>query len=95
MTKYLFLFVLIVFSLNAFSKEEDLLSKYLVLPKDKLLLSYNFELIDMTGKKVVSQSQNISGNNNKIILPTNSLSRGIYLLKIFNDNKLISKKIKL
>ena len=55
----------------------------------------NFELIDMTGKKVYSLKQNTDGGNVKIIIPTAAFSQGVYMLKAFNGNKLITRKIKL
>lgn len=54
----------------------------------------NFELYDMTGKKVFSGTENYNGTNKNISIPTNDLSNGIYLLKIYNGEKILSKKVK-
>lgn len=55
----------------------------------------NMELYDMTGKIVFSGDENSSGSQTNISIPTNNLSDGIYLLKIYNGEKIISKKLKL
>ncbi len=55
----------------------------------------NFELFDMTGKMVRSVSQNINDINTTYSIPTKGLSEGIYLIKAFNGDKVITKKIKL
>lgn len=55
----------------------------------------NFELYDMIGKNVYSSVVDATGKSIKIDVPTNTLSKGIYMLKAFNGNKIISKKIKL
>lgn len=55
----------------------------------------NFELYDMTGKKVFSSNENISGSNRNVSIPSKNLSNGIYLLKVYNGEKMISKKLKL
>ena len=55
----------------------------------------NFELYDMTGNKVFAASQNASGANSRLVIPTDNLNSGIYLLKVFNGDKIISRKIKL
>jgi hypothetical protein len=49
----------------------------------------------MTGKKVHSSLENIVGNNQTISISTSGLSQGIYLLKAFNGEKVITKKLKL
>ncbi len=53
------------------------------------------ELYDLIGKKITTNSANAEGNFTKIFIPTSELSNSIYLLKAFNSNQLISKKIKL
>ncbi|MGZ4060289.1 MAG: T9SS type A sorting domain-containing protein [Bacteroidia bacterium] len=53
----------------------------------------NFDLYDMTGNKVYFTSQNTSGANSKLLIPTGNLSHGVYLLKIYNGNKIISRKL--
>lgn len=53
------------------------------------------ELYDLMGKKVYSAIENSSGTNSEIIIPTRNLTEGIYLIKAFNGDKLISRKIKL
>ncbi len=55
----------------------------------------NFELYDMTGRKVFSSNENFTGNNKNVSISTNHLSTGIYILKVYNGEKMISKKIKL
>jgi hypothetical protein len=55
----------------------------------------NFELYDVTGKKIFSNMQSAFEKNSKLIIPTDNLSRGIYLLKANNGSKIITKKIRL
>ena len=55
----------------------------------------DFELYDMIGKKVYSSFFDATGKSIKIDVPTNTLSKGIYMLKASNGNKIISKKIML
>lgn len=53
------------------------------------------DLYDMSGKKVYSSFENTLGKNSEITIPAKNLSEGIYLVKAYNGNKLISKKVKL
>jgi hypothetical protein len=53
----------------------------------------NIELFDVIGKKVFSSTENTSGNKMKVYIPDDNLKQGIYLLKVLNENKVISKKI--
>lgn len=55
----------------------------------------NFELYDLIGRKIYSCSENRLGENSEIVIPTDKISEGVYLIKAFNGNKLISKKVKL
>lgn len=55
----------------------------------------NIELFDLLGKKLITKTANIENNYTKVFIPTSDLCQSIYLLRVFNSNKLISKKIKL
>lgn len=55
----------------------------------------NFELYDMTGKKVIALVQTLNGNNQTVLLQTKGLSSGIYLLKVFSNTEVITQKVKL
>lgn len=55
----------------------------------------SIELYDLTGKKIYSSLENTLGRNYEILIPTSNLPESIYLLKAFNGEKVISKKIKL
>ena len=79
--------------LNAFSSTENGLLDVTINCGNNCLL--NFELYDMTGKKVFSSNENVMGNNRSVSIPTNHLSTGIYLLKVYNGEKMISKKLRL
>ncbi len=57
--------------------------------------SVALELYDIRGQKVYSSFENTLGTNSEVLIPTKDLSEGIYLIKVFNGNKLISRKIKL
>jgi hypothetical protein len=52
------------------------------------------DLYDVTGKSIISLQQNIS-EQNEISIPLDRISPGIYLLKAFTGDQLISRKIKL
>ena len=83
---------------NAFNF--DVLSTYSS-PENGLEVNYTctanarliFELVDITGKTVYSETISSSSTYEKITLPTNYLSKGIYLLKINGGDKMITKKI--
>lgn len=79
--------------LNIFNSVENGSMDVTVSCSDNCLV--NFELYDMTGKKVYSSTQNFVGNNKIISIPTPKLSQGLYLLKVYNGEKMISKKVKL
>lgn len=53
------------------------------------------ELIDLSGRKLITKQLNAEGNYTKIVLPVPVLSSGIYLLKIYNGSELFTRKIKL
>ena len=53
----------------------------------------SFELFDITGKIVYTIQQAAISSNGKIIIPTYLFSKGIYLLKAFNGETVISRKI--
>ncbi|MCX6296907.1 MAG: T9SS type A sorting domain-containing protein [Bacteroidetes bacterium] len=53
------------------------------------------ELYDIRGQKVYTSFENTLGTNSEVMIPTKNLSEGIYLIKVYNGNKLISRKIKL
>lgn len=55
----------------------------------------SIELFDLTGKKIYSSTENTLGENSEILIPINSISKGVYFIKAFNGEQLISKKIKL
>jgi hypothetical protein len=55
----------------------------------------SLELYDISGRKICSLSARTEGKNGQLSLPLKELSEGIYLLKAFNGEKLIAKKIKL
>jgi hypothetical protein len=78
--------------INIFNSENNFLNVVVNCGTDCLI---NFELYDMTGKKVHSSLENIVGNNQTISISTSGLSQGIYLLKAFNGEKVITKKLKL
>lgn len=56
--------------------------------------SINIELYDIIGKKVKETSKQIESNNQIIQIPTVGLSSGIYLLKVYNETDVITRKIK-
>ncbi|MEI6489590.1 MAG: CUB domain-containing protein [Bacteroidota bacterium] len=53
----------------------------------------SFEMYDMIGNLVFSSKQNTTGTNVKVVIPTYRLSKGIYLLKAYNGEQIITKKI--
>ena len=53
------------------------------------------ELIDLSGRKLITKQANAEGNYTKIVLPVPVLSSGIYLIKIYNGSELFTRKIKL
>jgi hypothetical protein len=55
----------------------------------------SFEMYDVMGKKVFFLRRNSEGKNSKSSIPVGTLSPGIYFLKAFNGNQVISRKIKL
>lgn len=55
----------------------------------------NVDLYDINGKKVYSSFENTLGKNSEILIPIKNLSEGIYLVKAFNGNKMVSIKVKL
>ena len=77
---------------NTFNSENNFLNVVVNCGENRLV---NFELYDMTGKKVHSSIENIVGNNQTISIPIAGLSQGIYLLKANNGEKVITKKLKL
>lgn len=77
---------------NIFNSENNYLNVVVNCGSDGAV---NFELYDMTGKKVHSSLENIVGNNQTISISTSGLSSGIYLLKAFNGEKVITKKLKI
>ncbi|MDQ3046826.1 MAG: T9SS type A sorting domain-containing protein [Bacteroidota bacterium] len=54
-----------------------------------------FELFDVVGKKVFSSLKNNSDGQMTISIPTDALNQSIYVLKVFNRNKVITRKIKI
>lgn len=54
-----------------------------------------FELYDLMGRKIYSSIENTLGKNSEIIIPTDKIAEGVYLIKAFNGEKLISKKIRI
>ncbi len=52
-----------------------------------------FEIYDALGNKTVETKQAVSGNAQKVIIPGNYLSKGIYLLKVYNTQKTVASKI--
>ncbi|MGE0561774.1 MAG: T9SS type A sorting domain-containing protein [Flavobacteriales bacterium] len=61
----------------------------------KDVAAVNFELYDMTGKKVQELIQTINGDNQTVLLQTKGLSSGVYLLKVFSNSDVITQKVKL
>jgi hypothetical protein len=55
----------------------------------------SYELYDLLGKKVSALTKNSLGEHSSVTLPLASLNTGIYLLKAFNGEKMITRKIKL
>jgi hypothetical protein len=53
------------------------------------------ELYDIQGKKIFSSEANSSGSVTIISIPMENLGQGIYLLKAYNGNQSITRKIKL
>ncbi len=53
----------------------------------------NIELYNMLGEKIFETTHNFVGSNSKVIIPVYTLNKGIYLLKVYNADKTISKKI--
>ncbi len=54
-----------------------------------------FDLYTLLGEKVYSTFAQVSEQNNKIDIPSATLAKGIYLLRVSGGNQLISRKIKL
>ncbi len=52
------------------------------------------ELYDLMGRKIYSSIENTLGKNSEILIPTDKIAEGIYLIKAFNGKKMISKKVK-
>jgi hypothetical protein len=52
-------------------------------------MNANFELIDYSGKVILSERF----SSNETLVNTSNLSKGIYLLKVYNKNKYSTYKI--
>lgn len=53
----------------------------------------NVELYSIDGKKVFSLNDEISEERKKIIVPTSTFNRGVYMIKVSDGNRVISKKV--
>jgi len=53
----------------------------------------NIQLLDFTGKLMISTNQNVSSGSNVIQLNTESLINGIYLIKVQTKEGVVSRKI--
>ncbi|MBL0328880.1 MAG: immunoglobulin domain-containing protein [Bacteroidetes bacterium] len=90
-----------IISVEKSSSDFDLV--YTFASESELTLFFNcestcivsFDLFDLMGKKVVSKTNVSIAENSKISIPTDNLSKGIYLIKASDGKKLVSKKIKL
>ena len=90
-----------IISVEKSSSDFDLV--YTFASENELTLFFNckstcivsFDLFDLMGKKVVSKTNVSIAENSKISIPTDNLSKGIYLIKASDGKKLVSKKIKL
>jgi len=77
--------------LNTYNSEvEQQLEITITCTDDCLIFS---ELYSTAGKKVFSSKLNSS--NSKIVIPTSNLSKGVYLIKISDGNKIITRKVML
>ncbi len=63
------------------------------LPTKEWNNSYKIEIYNVKGEMVLSQSEEIIQNGEQLlILDLESLSQGVYIIKIMDENKSISKK---
>ena len=56
-------------------------------------IQLNLELFSIEGKKVFSSIDKLNDEGKKIIIPTSSFRKGVYIIKASDGNKVISKKI--
>ncbi len=54
--------------------------------------SVDVEIVDITGKIIYSENV-LTNSLNEVIVNTNALTKGIYILKVLNDNQVFTKKI--
>jgi hypothetical protein len=62
--------------------------------KDEITISNNatinkIEIVDVTGKIIYSEIQ----NNNKILIHTGNLKTGIYFIKVYSNDTVITKRM--
>ncbi|MBI4930602.1 MAG: T9SS type A sorting domain-containing protein [Bacteroidetes bacterium] len=54
---------------------------------------YNIEMFDVLGQKITGQIANVTAGNNHIKLSPNNIASAIYVVKVFNNNNAIAKKV--
>ncbi len=75
-----------------FNQSQNQLAVYFICDNN---CTVSIELFDLKGKKIYSSTENTLGKNSEILIPISNISEGIYLIKAFNAETVISKKIKL
>ena len=54
---------------------------------------YNIEMYDMLGQKLVSELKNVAAGNNPIKLNVGNISSAVYVIKVYNSQNVVAKKI--
>ena len=54
---------------------------------------YNIEMYDLLGQKLMSETKNVAAGNSTFKLNTGNFASAIYIVKIFNSNNSVTKKI--
>lgn len=54
---------------------------------------YNIEMYNVLGQKITGQLANVTAGNNQIKLSPNNVASAIYVVKVFNNNNAVTKKV--
>jgi hypothetical protein len=54
---------------------------------------YTIELYDVLGKRLTSELKNVAAGNNHFKLNPGNLASAIYIVKVYNQNNSITKKV--
>ena len=54
---------------------------------------YNIEMYDLLGQKLVNEIKNVAVGSNHIKFSPNDLASAIYVVKVYNDKNIVTKKV--